>query len=412
MDRPYPPAALLELSELSDFGIRLTPAPEVWEWLQAEILADTGSIHNEDHAHLLDAEIRVMWASSSFEKQGRTVLGQAEQVAFRAGGWQKARMEQQMRDWFGDVPAFIVPLRPLVGAPAPDTLPLDPSTRVLVLADTHGEYEIVVEFLRRQGVIDADLNWAFGEGQMVVTGDIFDRGAHQLEILWLFYKLQAEAQAAGGALHVLLGNHENIVLRNDLRYLHPRYVETARILGVVTYPDLFAPETLLGGWLRSRPAVLKLGDLLLLHGGISPQVLDANLTISDLNRLVLASLETPVARRSELDPQTALVAGSFGPLWFRGYFPEQATLERPYMPTAEVERSLTQFGVERILVGHTVMDQVTPLYDGRVIAVQVYPDRDDETGQPILEGALRDQGRWFRVNAQGERMRLDGPVDD
>jgi hypothetical protein len=87
---------------LSSHNIRLTPAPEVWDWLQAEILADTGSIHNEDHAHLLDADIRVMWASSSFEKQGRTVLGQAEQVAFRAGGWQKARMEQQMRDWFAE----------------------------------------------------------------------------------------------------------------------------------------------------------------------------------------------------------------------------------------------------------------------------------------------------------------------
>ncbi|MCF8996382.1 hypothetical protein GIV29_20025, partial [Pseudomonas carnis] len=110
MDRPYPPASLLELSGLSDFGIRLTPAPDVWEWLQAEILADTGTIHNEDHAHLLDADIRVMWASSSFAKQGRTVLGQAEQVAFRAGGWQKARMEQQMHDWFGDVPAFIITL--------------------------------------------------------------------------------------------------------------------------------------------------------------------------------------------------------------------------------------------------------------------------------------------------------------
>ncbi|MCP1511832.1 putative metallopeptidase [Pseudomonas rhodesiae] len=107
MIRPMPPLPLLELS---DFGIRLTPAPEVSEWLQAEILADTGSIHNEDHAHLLDADIRVMWASSSFNKQGRTVLGQAEQVAFRAGGWQKARMEQQMRDWFGDVPDFIITL--------------------------------------------------------------------------------------------------------------------------------------------------------------------------------------------------------------------------------------------------------------------------------------------------------------
>ncbi|WP_448693574.1 putative metallopeptidase [Pseudomonas rhizophila] len=110
MNRPMPPESLLELSELSDFGIRLTPAPEVWDWLQTEILADTGSIHNEDHAHLLDADIRVMWASSSFNKQGRTVLGQAEQVAFRAGGWQKARMEQQMRDWFGDVPSFIITL--------------------------------------------------------------------------------------------------------------------------------------------------------------------------------------------------------------------------------------------------------------------------------------------------------------
>ncbi|WP_300632690.1 putative metallopeptidase [Pseudomonas sp.] len=110
MIRPAPPKQLFKDGGISAFGIRLTPAPEIWDWLQTEILADTGCIHNPDHAHLLDADIRVMWASSSFVKQGRTVLGQAEQVAFRAGGWQKARMEQQMRDWFGDVPAFIITL--------------------------------------------------------------------------------------------------------------------------------------------------------------------------------------------------------------------------------------------------------------------------------------------------------------
>ena len=70
MSRPMPPADLLESPWMT-----LRSAPEAWEWLQAEILADTGSIHNEDHGHLLDADIRVMWASSSFEKQGRTVLG-------------------------------------------------------------------------------------------------------------------------------------------------------------------------------------------------------------------------------------------------------------------------------------------------------------------------------------------------
>lgn len=87
MNRPVPTLSLLELTNLSDLGIRLAPALEVWEWIQTEILAHIGSIHNEDHTHLLDADIRVMWASSSFEKQVRIVLGQAEQVAFRAGGW-------------------------------------------------------------------------------------------------------------------------------------------------------------------------------------------------------------------------------------------------------------------------------------------------------------------------------------
>lgn len=110
MNRPTPPKTILDLSDLSTWGIRLTPAPEVLEWISTHILADTGSIHNPDHAHLIDADIRIMWASSSFEKQGRTVLGQAEQVAFRAGGWQKARMEQQMLDWFGSVPDFIITL--------------------------------------------------------------------------------------------------------------------------------------------------------------------------------------------------------------------------------------------------------------------------------------------------------------
>lgn len=105
MGRPMPPADLLE----SPFLI-LKPAPELWEWIQREILASTGSIHNEEHAHLIDASVGVMWASHSFAKKGRSVLGQAEQLMIRAGGWQKARQEQQMRDWFGEEPEFLITL--------------------------------------------------------------------------------------------------------------------------------------------------------------------------------------------------------------------------------------------------------------------------------------------------------------
>ncbi len=38
------------------------------------------------------------------------LLGQCEEVTFRAGAWQKGRQEQQMRDWFGNVPDFLITL--------------------------------------------------------------------------------------------------------------------------------------------------------------------------------------------------------------------------------------------------------------------------------------------------------------
>jgi hypothetical protein len=81
---------LLRLFEFAGFRIRLAQAPEVLGRLEAEILSDTRSIRSSDYAHLPDAYIRVMWASASFAKQGRMVLGQAEQIAFRARAWQKA----------------------------------------------------------------------------------------------------------------------------------------------------------------------------------------------------------------------------------------------------------------------------------------------------------------------------------
>ena len=36
------------------------------------------------------------------------MLGQAEQVMFRVGGWQKVRQEQKRVEWLGRVPAFLI----------------------------------------------------------------------------------------------------------------------------------------------------------------------------------------------------------------------------------------------------------------------------------------------------------------
>lgn len=107
MKRPMPP---LNFIDAFTPYIQVIPANEVLEWVNEKIVSDGGELSNPDHFHLADADIGFMWASYGFEKQGRGVLGQAEQVAMRAGGWQKARMVQQMYEWFDRVPEFIITL--------------------------------------------------------------------------------------------------------------------------------------------------------------------------------------------------------------------------------------------------------------------------------------------------------------
>lgn len=98
--RPRPPAGIQKFQ----------PAQGVGEWVNEQILAADGAINNPDHSHLLDADIEFMWAPGGFSKQMRTVIGTAEEVTFRSGGWQKMRQEEQFISWFQRIPSFLITL--------------------------------------------------------------------------------------------------------------------------------------------------------------------------------------------------------------------------------------------------------------------------------------------------------------
>lgn len=300
------------------------------------------------------------------------------------------------------VPAFDVHLR-TPSRNAPDAIRTPTGTPLLVVADSHGEYGIFVQLLQRQHVIDASLRWSFGQGHLVVLGDVFDRGAHQLEILWLLYQLQAEAAATGGGVELLLGNHEAMVLRGDLRYLHSRYPGSAQALGVTSYAALLSADTVLGQWLRARAVVLVFDDVLLVHGGLSPEIIKRGMSPAELSRIVRQVLDGTV------DPAVSephdFTMRSYGPLWYRGYFPLDG---RPAAASAaDVDAILQRLDIDAIFVGHTKVPRVTSLYDGKVIAVQVYPERDAVTGSVEMEAVRRDGGRWHRVGVDGLREPLN-----
>ncbi|MDX7905192.1 putative metallopeptidase [Acinetobacter baumannii] len=111
--RPFPPQELIDKAE-EDEAIRLAPAPDLMNWIIKNFLTIGGPLHNPDHDHIAellhDNEefLACAWASSACVTKKRMVLGQCEKVMFNQGGWKKARQEQQMRDWFGYVPTYLI----------------------------------------------------------------------------------------------------------------------------------------------------------------------------------------------------------------------------------------------------------------------------------------------------------------
>ncbi len=306
----------------------------------------------------------------------------------------------------GTFPAFEVKLR----GPAPlarDEIQVSARTPLFVMADTHGEFEIAVQLLQRHGVVDDRLRWSFGKGHLAVLGDVFDRGPNHTELLWLIYKLEAEAARAGGGVHLALGNHESMVLTGDDRYLNPKYPRVASLLGVDRHASLWNEQSILGQWLRTKAAVFRLGQYLCLHGGVSRELVDRGLTLSAVNQTVRAVLTEQAAPRE----QTEFVMGQEGPLWYRGYF-KDAALRGGFKLAEQTDIELIRgrFGVQAILVGHTTVPTVTALYDGRVIAVQVYPHRDEQTDAPVMEAlSIRKDGQMFRARADGTSEPLTRP---
>ena len=91
--------------------------------------------------------------------------------------------------------------------------------RIVAVSDIHGAYQPLVATLRNAAVLDPDLAWSGGSTHLVIVGDILDRGPDSRDVMDLLMRLEGEAEAAGGMVHVLIGNHEAMNLIGDLRYV-------------------------------------------------------------------------------------------------------------------------------------------------------------------------------------------------
>ncbi|KAA2237811.1 hypothetical protein F0L46_08375 [Salinarimonas soli] len=105
--RPRPPEDLLG-AEGALTGRPFRPAPELAAWAHATFIAEDAPLLNEEHEHLRDAAIGFVWTSTGNARHGNTVVGQAEMTTFQGGRWSKGRQIQQLCEWFGELPDFLV----------------------------------------------------------------------------------------------------------------------------------------------------------------------------------------------------------------------------------------------------------------------------------------------------------------
>lgn len=255
--------------------------------------------------------------------------------------------------------------------------------KLFVSSDPHGDFQSFATLLQAHGVIDSGYRWSYGNNQLVVIGDIFDRGYDVLPLLWLMYKLEQEAANAGGAAVLLLGNHEGMVLAGDVRYTRGKYLETARQLGMENYRQLFSPETELGRWLMARNTMLRIGRNLFVHAGLSARLLERDLEIETLNARMSEGLYRTSKERRE-DPTLEFLYRSAGPVWYRG----MVCADEKYDPLTPEQTGalLRRYDADRLLVGHTIFPDISTFHDGRVIAVNVQNDlnRRKNRGRAVL----------------------------
>ncbi|MDO6743928.1 hypothetical protein BA195_10795 [Tenacibaculum soleae] len=233
--------------------------------------------------------------------------------------------------------------------------------KIGAVSDIHGQYDTFIKLLRNNGVINKKNKWTFGNGHFIVAGDMFDKGSQVTEVLWFLYNLEKQAEAKGGKLHILLGNHDVMVLNGNLRSVHPKYKEVGKILEK-PFNTLFNKGTVLGDWLRTRPVLIKVNDILFTHGGLHPELITKGLSMKDINSQFKKQLVESELSEKRNKIGNYLHRGN-GPIYYRGYF------QGKIATTQQIDDLLAYFNIKNIVVGHTTHRNIETRYNGKVIVI-------------------------------------------
>lgn len=265
---------------------------------------------------------------------------------------------------------------------------------VYAIGDLHGDLVALKTILFHMGFIDESGKWSGQKKQLVQMGDFVDKGPQSTETMLYLRELQLQAEAAGGKVTVLIGNHEMMELSGDTRVSHPndlyafpleaessdemdgfffgiqrRFVqylfwgETSwdeeKRLRLANYVHQLRTSRPLSDWLYSLPAMVRINGNLFVHAGIESWAREYS--IEEINDLVRAWVAFFQGRTDTAPPAATMwVIGPDGPLWTRvvgqHFEGPLGGLNRQQIVEAHLA-NLAAYDASRVVIGH---EEVTP----------------------------------------------------
>jgi len=275
--------------------------------------------------------------------------------------------------------------------------------KIVAVGDIHGDYEAFIEILKGTGLIDKKLHWTGGKTHLVQIGDVLDRGDYAKEILDFLMTLEKEAEKAGGKVHMLIGNHEELnitglifnrdefTLRQFVSFLPDRYRERqvkkfkkhmgnnpTKETGLYAslsndlmpywenmFNELRASRRhparreylnnfnkIYGKWILNQNAVIKINNTIFVHGGVSERF--SKWELKKINSRLRSELEDlrwaamNLTRPKIQDYQRQIVYAPDGPYWYR----EFATMDQNELKE-KVDRIFKNLKAEYMVIAHT-----------------------------------------------------------
>jgi hypothetical protein len=252
--------------------------------------------------------------------------------------------------------------------------------KIIAIGDLHGDYDHFVTILKNENInlVDEKLNWIGGKTHLVQIGDVLDRGDHAKDIFDLIKRLEKEAAAAGGKVHMLIGNHEEINIME--RYFD--YPEAKTVGQFISFlPDEYRKQKekefkkktenggdsndewkklmddpkaqevynenfnlLYGRWIaEEHNAVIKINDTVFVHGGISEKY--STWKLQDINDRLYKEFQKWF-RGDSFKP--TIIFDEEGPLWFRRLAEWD---QKDYLP--QVDKILSNLKAKHMVIAHT-----------------------------------------------------------